>query len=106
MLCVPEDPVSMTKTAKALSIAGVMLLMAAPAFAAPKTTTAAAATAGAATADAGKSDPTVNPVATGSINVEPSFEQRMSDCMAIWDKGTHMTKDQWRRTCKTTLTGP
>ncbi len=27
----------------------------------------------------------------------------MTDCMAIWDKGTHMTKQQWRRTCKTTL---
>jgi hypothetical protein len=27
----------------------------------------------------------------------------MTDCMAIWDKGTHMTKQQWRRTCQTTL---
>ncbi len=43
---------------------------------------------------------------TGSVDVEPSLEKRMQDCMAIWDKGTHMTKDQWRRTCKTTLTGP
>jgi hypothetical protein len=42
-------------------------------------------------------------VTTGSINLDPSFEQRMADCMAIWDKGTHMTKAQWRRTCKTTL---
>jgi hypothetical protein len=40
---------------------------------------------------------------TGSINLDPSPEQRMKDCMAIWDPGTHMTKQQWRRTCKTTL---
>lgn len=42
-------------------------------------------------------------VTTGSIDVDPPFEQRMKDCMAIWDKGTHMTKDQWRRSCQTTL---
>lgn len=54
-------------------------------------------------------DPTKPPatttpaVTTGSIDIDPPFEQRMKDCMAIWDKGTHMTKDQWRRSCKTTL---
>ncbi|MFN3624360.1 MAG: hypothetical protein ACK4TP_09895 [Hyphomicrobium sp.] len=42
-------------------------------------------------------------VTTGSISSEPTFEQRMSECMAIWDKGTHMTKEQWRRSCRTTL---
>ena len=42
-------------------------------------------------------------VTTGSIANEPTFDQRMQDCMAIWDKGTHMTKQQWRRSCKTTL---
>ena len=42
-------------------------------------------------------------VTTGSIVNEPTFDQRMQDCMAIWDKGTHMTKQQWRRSCKTTL---
>lgn len=42
-------------------------------------------------------------ITTGSINVEPPFEKRMLECMAIWDKGTHMTKAQWRRTCQTTL---
>jgi hypothetical protein len=24
----------------------------------------------------------------------------MADCMHLWDKGTHMTKEQWARTCK------
>jgi hypothetical protein len=47
--------------------------------------------------------PTAPAVTTGSIATEPSFEQRMNECMAIWDKGTHMTKDQWRRSCRTTL---
>jgi hypothetical protein len=62
-------------------------------------------------ADPGTSATANNPAAampsatttTGSINLDPSPDQRMKDCMAIWDPGTHMTKQQWRRTCKTTL---
>lgn len=54
-------------------------------------------------ADATQQPPNVPAVTTGSINLDPTFEQRMTDCMAIWDKGTHMTKAQWRTTCKTTL---
>jgi hypothetical protein len=42
-------------------------------------------------------------VTTGSVDVEPSFEQRMQECMAIWEPRTHMTKSEWRRSCKTTL---
>jgi Spy/CpxP family protein refolding chaperone len=42
-------------------------------------------------------------VTTGSIDNDPPFAQRMNDCMAIWDKGTHMTQAQWRRSCRTTL---
>jgi hypothetical protein len=42
-------------------------------------------------------------VTTGSINTDPPFEKRMQECMAVWDKGTHMNKEQWRRSCKTTL---
>jgi hypothetical protein len=30
-------------------------------------------------------------------------QKRLDDCVAIWDKGTHMTKEQWRRTCKNSL---
>jgi Ni/Co efflux regulator RcnB len=30
-------------------------------------------------------------------------QKRFEDCVAIWDKGTHMTKEQWRRTCKNSL---
>jgi hypothetical protein len=42
-------------------------------------------------------------VTTGSINLDPTPAQRMADCMAIWEPRTHMTKKEWRRTCKTTL---
>lgn len=40
---------------------------------------------------------------TGSINREQTAAQRMADCMAIWEPRTHMTKKEWRRTCKTTM---
>lgn len=43
------------------------------------------------------------PAATGSINVEESAEKQLADCMAIWEPRTHMTKQEWRRTCKTSL---
>ena len=57
-----------------------------------------------ATADnTASSTPSATTTTTGSINTEPTFEQRMADCMAIWEPRTHMTKQQWRRTCKTTL---
>jgi hypothetical protein len=42
-------------------------------------------------------------VSTGSINREQTAAQRMADCMAIWEPRTHMTKKEWRRTCKTTM---
>jgi hypothetical protein len=91
----------MTTTAKALAlcIASVTLLVATPVLADPTTPDTAQA-------EPAKPSSQVDSVSTGSINLEPKFEQRMADCMAIWDKGTHMTKDQWRRTCKTTLSGP
>ena len=43
------------------------------------------------------------PAATGSINVEESTEKQLADCMAIWEPRTHMTKREWRRTCKSSL---
>lgn len=27
----------------------------------------------------------------------------LADCMALWDRSTHMTRDEWRRTCGRTL---
>ena len=42
-------------------------------------------------------------VTTGSIYRDPTPEQRMADCMAIWEPRTHMTMKEWRRTCITTL---
>ena len=40
---------------------------------------------------------------TGSVNVEDSAKKRLADCMAIWEPRTHMTKQAWRRTCKSSL---
>jgi hypothetical protein len=88
----------MSKIAKTsmIAIAGA-LLVSATALADPGTSAAANNP-----ADTTPSTATAT-TTTGSINLDPSPEQRMKDCMAIWDPGTHMTKQQWRRTCKTTL---
>lgn len=48
-------------------------------------------------------------ITTGSVDrVEKQVlteeeTKRVEDCMAIWDPGTHMTKTQWRRTCRSLL---
>jgi hypothetical protein len=55
------------------------------------------------TSDTSKASEASPTVTTGSIDTDPPFEKRMQECMAIWDKGTHMNKEQWRRSCKTTL---
>lgn len=68
------------------------------------TGTAPATTAGSAVATIGADNAgSASGVTTGSIIQEPSFAQRMSECMEIWDRGTHMTKKQWRRSCQATL---
>ena len=47
--------------------------------------------------------PAADPMTTGSVNPERSMDQRMKDCMEVWEPRTHMTKQQWRRTCKMSL---
>jgi hypothetical protein len=47
--------------------------------------------------------PVPNSVETQSITGQESMEKKMADCMAIWEPRTHMSKSQWRQTCKTTL---
>jgi hypothetical protein len=79
-----------------IAVAGA-LLISATALADPGTSATASNPAGSTSSTA------TTTTTTGSINLDPSPEQRMKDCMAIWDPGTHMTKQQWRRTCKTTL---
>ncbi len=80
---------SITKTISLSIAAGLLLATAAIADPAPATTDKAS----------GASDS----ITTGSVYVEPTADQRMADCMAIWDKSTHMTKQQWRRTCNMSL---
>lgn len=36
---------------------------------------------------------------------EASPRSKLADCMAMWDPGTHMTRDDWRRTCRKSLAG-
>jgi hypothetical protein len=32
-------------------------------------------------------------------------EETLADCLSFWDPGTHMSKDEWRRTCERTMNG-
>jgi len=56
----------------------------------------AAAAAAATAPDPDKPDP-------NSPEAKADKQKRLQDCIAIWDKGTHMTPDQWKRTCKNSL---
>jgi hypothetical protein len=55
--------------------------------------------------DSGPQAPKAEDLTTGSIDASTreKKQKQFDDCMAIWDKGTHMTKKQWRRTCSNTL---
>ena len=48
---------------------------------------------------------TTDSLTTGTIGRSPAEkrERRFEDCMNIWEPATHMTKRQWRRTCKSQL---
>jgi hypothetical protein len=52
---------------------------------------------------AGTSEADKPGMTTGSVNVEDKAKKQLADCMAIWEPRTHMTKEQWRRTCKRSL---
>jgi hypothetical protein len=32
-------------------------------------------------------------------------EETLADCLSFWDPGTHMSKEEWRRTCERTMNG-
>jgi len=88
----------MVRTVTALVIALTAVLAAAlPAHeAAARTRNAAAAAAAATPPDSDKPDP-------NSPEAKADRQKRLDDCIAIWDKGTHMTREQWKRTCKNSL---
>ena len=52
-------------------------------------------------AGAGAQAPRAKDLTTGSIgaSADDKEQKRFQDCMATWDPGTHMTKEQWPRTC-------
>ncbi len=60
----------------------------------------------AATADTTATDSGMDDLTTGTISVTPAEKRkrRFDDCMSIWEPATHMTKREWRRTCKNQLT--
>jgi hypothetical protein len=33
-------------------------------------------------------------------SVQSAYHSAVADCMQMWDSGTHMTKQEWSRTCK------
>lgn len=41
---------------------------------------------------------------SGAGNDRAAFGASMDQCMSVWDKETHMTKEEWRRTCERTTT--
>ena len=75
-------------------LAAVLATALGPVEAAARTRDAAAAAA----ATQGTDKP-----APDSAEAKAYKQKRFEDCVAIWDKGTHMTKEQWRRTCKNSL---
>lgn len=87
---------SCTASGVALAIALAM----APSFATAATRSTPAKGTVASTSTKAVDTPTIT---TGSIRGEPTFSQRMTECMAVWEPRTHMTKSQWQRSCKTTL---
>jgi hypothetical protein len=40
---------------------------------------------------------------TGTVVRPNTREQKLKDCMAIWEPATHMSKEQWKRTCNRQL---
>lgn len=87
----------MLRNASALAIALTAALAAVlPIHDAGARTRNAAAAAAATAPDPNKPDP-------NSPDAKADKQKRLDDCIAIWDKGTHMTRDQWKRTCKNSL---
>jgi hypothetical protein len=86
-------------------------LLAAALFAALAASPVAAAASAAKTdgkAQTAETEPQTGPMTTGSVSSsafgpQESRKKKLEDCMAIWDRGTHMTKREWRRTCNTQL---
>jgi hypothetical protein len=37
------------------------------------------------------------------LTLEEEFEQEMKTCMESWDRGTSMSKSQWRQVCQRTV---
>ena len=40
------------------------------------------------------------PPASSTSSTPPSRATAVADCVQMWDRGTHMTKQEWSRTCE------
>jgi hypothetical protein len=90
----------------ALSASAVLLsaalLLAAPAAA--RSTAQAGDTGAKTSAPASDYATEAENITTGTILTPAQQRQkRFDDCMSIWEPATHMTKREWRRTCKSQL---
>jgi hypothetical protein len=79
-------------------VAIILALLASPSSAGPAAP--AGSTAATGTSAAADLPP---PATTSSIAGSDSKAKQLADCMAVWEPRTHMTKAQWKRTCKTEL---
>ena len=40
------------------------------------------------------------PSSAGLASKQVALETAIADCESMWDRGTHMTKKEWSRTCR------
>jgi hypothetical protein len=86
-----------TKTFLMISVLAGTVAMTAPAPAADEAQSPASQS-------PAKVDAASDSLTTGTVvRPPPTRDKKLADCMAIWEKATHMTKDQWKRTCNRQL---
>jgi hypothetical protein len=89
------------KTYLMISVLAGAVAMTAPVLAADTPTDAQATSKPASPSGIASDDSTLT---TGTVTPTPrTREQKLKDCMAIWEPATHMSKEQWKRTCNRQL---
>ena len=89
-----------TKSYLMISMLAGAVAMTAPVLAADTPTDAQATTKPASPSGIASDDSTLT---TGTVARPNTREQKLKDCMAIWEPATHMSKEAWRRTCNRQL---
>jgi predicted DNA-binding protein (MmcQ/YjbR family) len=89
-----------SKTYLMISMLVGAVAMTAPVLAADTPTDAQATSKPASPSGIASDDSTLT---TGTVVRSNTREQKLKDCMAIWEPATHMSKEQWKRTCNRQL---